>query len=109
MANAGAGVGPSDSDAIFYPADNQQMLIDSFDSIIQNVRSCKLSLKGEVDSDYDDQCKVKIDGQTVPHNTSDGWRLNNGNEIEFLGSSCESILTDASGVEVKCPCDAIVV
>ena len=109
MANAGQGVLTGDPDAEYYQAMNQAALEDAFDDIINGIRSCVLSLNGQVVSGMEDQCVVEVDGSPVTYDDPNGWQLNDPSEIELLGTSCEAIQEGQVAVNVSCPCDALVI
>jgi hypothetical protein len=110
MANAGTGL-PLDGsmgDAPYFPAGNQQALVDAFETIINGVRSCVLELNGQVDPTKASEGEVTIDGVPVPFGDPDGWQLNSPTEIELLGAACEEIQMGEHVVSAKFPCGAII-
>ncbi len=117
MANAGKGLPTPAPDpctnpaecAPTYEASNKQDMIDAFYSIINGQRGCVYTLNGTVVSGMECSGVVRVNGEDIPCNDPDGWRLNNPSEIEFLGATCDIILTDPDAtIFVEFPCDAIV-
>ncbi len=109
VANAGAGlpVGGAEK-AKFYKALDPQALVDAFDAIINGVRSCVLKLNGTVDVESAAAGKVSLDGMVLGYNDANGWRLNAPDEIELLGTSCETIKNGDHLISVEFPCGIVV-
>ncbi len=110
MANAGTGkpLDGSMGNSPFYPANDQTALQMAFEDIINGVRSCILSLNGNIDPAKADQGQVELDGMPLGFNDPNGWQLNNPSEIELLGTACEAIQTGEHTVVGTFPCDAII-
>jgi hypothetical protein len=119
MANAGKGLAvpannpcdpvadPANCAKSYTPATKQEM-IDAFNEIILGTRSCVFSLDGQVIAGKECDGTVIINGQPIPCNDANGWKLNTPTEIEFVGAACETILNDPEVVvEASFPCDAI--
>jgi hypothetical protein len=109
MANAGSGlpIGGSQN-APYYLANNQQQLYDAFDTIINGVRSCVLTLNGEVDMERASEGKVFLDGSELGYEDPDGWRLNSASEIEILGSACDTIKDGDHTLTADFPCGSVI-
>ncbi|MDI1480077.1 vWA domain-containing protein [Polyangium sp. y55x31] len=109
LANAGAGlpVGGAEK-ATYYQALDPQTLIDAFDKIINGVRSCVLKLNGIVDETAAAEGEVYLDGKALPYNDMNGWRLNGPDEIELLGTSCDTIKQGDHSISVQFPCGIVV-
>jgi von Willebrand factor type A domain-containing protein len=105
MANAGQGleVGGGQN-APFYQALDQDQLYDAFDTIINGVRDCVFTLDGNVVPGYEDQGKVVLDGESLPQDDPNGWKLNSSNEIQLLGEACEKIQNGEHELDVEFPC-----
>ena len=110
MANAGTGkpIDGSQGNSPYYPAGNQQALVDAFNEIINGVRSCVLTLNGAVDPAKAGEGKVFVDGSLVPFNDPNGWKLNSPTEIELVGIACETIQTGEHTVTATFPCGAVI-
>jgi hypothetical protein len=107
MANAGVGLpldGPQD--APFWQALDAQGLADAFDTIINGVRSCVLTVDGEIDPEKACEGEVRIDGVPIPCDDPDGWRLNSPSEIELQGAACDAIQEGEHEIDATFPCDA---
>jgi hypothetical protein len=109
VANAGAGlpIGGADK-APFYKALDPQALVAAFDTIINGVRSCVLKLNGEVDAAGAASGKVSLDGMLLGYNDPNGWKLNGPDEIELLGTACETIKKGDHAISVEFPCGIVV-
>jgi hypothetical protein len=119
VANAGSGrpvpspfpcnpqMDPANCAQTYQPA-NQQALVAAFNSIISGQRTCVFTLDGAVIPGKECDGDVRVNGMLIPCNDPDGWQLNSPTEIEFLGTTCDTITNDPSvTVEASFPCDAI--
>jgi hypothetical protein len=111
MANAGAGLDPATMGAMaakyYVAADNQAALAMQLAGILGSVRNCIFHLGGTVQSGREADGVVTLDGTRLMLNDPNGFRLNNGSEIEVLGTACEKIKSDSKGLSLSFPCDAI--
>ena len=107
MANAGAGVQAGDPDAPYYQALDQQSLLDAFNEIINGDRSCQIALMDAVKPALAGECTVMVNMSEVPYDDPNGWQLNDPNEIELVGSACDSIQDGDVSVEMVCDCEAL--
>ena len=117
VANAGAGLPPPPSDpctdpmacAPTYEPASQQGLVDAFTDIINGQRTCVFTLDGQVIAGMECNGTVQVNGMTIPCNDPDGWQLNSASEIEFLGTTCDTILNDPNVmISASFPCDSII-
>jgi len=108
VANAGAGlpIGGADK-APFYQALDKAALVAAFDTIINGVRSCVLKLNGTVDAASAGEGKVFLDGSAIGYNDPNGWKLNAPDEIELVGTSCDTIKTGDHSISVEFPCGIV--
>lgn len=104
LANAGAGLPIDSSVAPFWKALSQDELYDAFTTIINGVRECVFTLDGEVNPGYEDDGTVLLDGQALPKDDPNGWKLNNNKEIQLLGEACEEIQNGDHELVVDFPC-----
>jgi hypothetical protein len=109
MANAGVGlpVGGAEK-APYYQALNQQTLIDAFNTIINGVRSCVLKLNGTVDAQSAQAGNVVLDGMKLGYDDPNGWKLNAPDEMELLGTACETIKVGDHQLSVTFPCGIVI-
>lgn len=109
VANAGAGlpIGGANK-APFYKALDPQSLVAAFDTIINGVRSCSLKLNGEIDAAGAASGKVSLDGMLLGYNDPNGWQLTAPDEIELLGTACETIKKGDHSISVEFPCGIVV-
>lgn len=109
MANAGRGLplDHSQGDAPYYPANDQQALVDAFNQIIEGVRSCVVNVNGTIDADNACEGHVYVDGVEIPCNDPNGWRLLGPSAIELVGTACESIQNGDHSVTGSFPCDVL--
>ena len=110
LANAGAGLaigGPTD--APYYEAGDPAELADAFRGIIGGVRSCTLTLDGEVAPGDWEAGDVRMDGTTVPYDATDGWTLTDGRTMELHGEACTRFLgAGAPTLTAEWPCGTII-
>lgn len=104
MANAGQGVQPGDPDAEFYQALDQAALGTAFEQILAGVRSCQLDLDNPLTPEDAANCTLLINGDPVGLDDPNGWALNDPNEVELLGSACDTLQTGTSSVQMECTC-----
>lgn len=101
LASAGQG---GDPNAAFYLALDQAALLDAFQDILAGVRTCQLDLDVPLDQADAANCTVEVNGQAVPLDDPDGWQLNDPQEIELLGGSCDALQMGTSSVQMSCTC-----
>lgn len=110
MANAGRGLpvgGPTD--APYYVADDPAELAAAFRTIIGGVRSCTLTLDGEVDPADRGLGSVRLDGEPVPYDDTDGWTMTDGHTLELRGAACAEYLgAGAPTLSAEWPCGTII-
>jgi hypothetical protein len=102
----------SSGNAPFFEADvnDRDALVSTLLNTISGVRSCVFDLKGKVQIDLTmaDQGVIEIDGQRVPFNPSDGYRLNSATQLELLGAACQQLRQPQTlRVSIDFPCQAI--
>jgi len=109
VANVGQGF-PADDPTVRYAEVNDTSAVrDAFLSIINGVRSCKLTLNGHVQAGYVDKGTVTLDGDKLTQDDPDGWKLVGDNAVELLGSSCELIKSGSHDLQVQFPCEGIII
>lgn len=107
MANAGAGVEPGDPDAVYHQALDQASLLDAFSQIIAGVRECTVELDIPLVPEAVDHCQVTINGEPVPHDEMNGWRLDGPQLVELVGEACDAIQDGEIVIEMNCDCEAV--
>lgn len=107
MANAGVGlpIGGAEN-APFWQALDAEGLADAFDTIINGVRSCVLTVEGEIDPEKACDGTVRIDGVEIPCDDPNGWTLLSPTEIELQGDACDLIQSGEHTVDATFPCEA---
>lgn len=111
VANYGKGLADPTSGgpkAKFYKSADRNALVKAFEEIINGTRSCKLGLKGKILAGYEKEGRVTINGVAKKYNDPNGWRVNNPQEIELLGTACSEIRQGNVEVKVEFDCNAIV-
>jgi hypothetical protein len=106
VADAGAGFPIGSETAEYWQALDAEGLAAAFDAIINGVRSCVLTVDGEIDPEKACEGVVLVDGVEIPCDDPDGWRLNSPTEIELQGAACETIQDGDHEVTATFPCDA---
>lgn len=91
--------------AVYFQPTDQQALQAALGTAIDGVRSCIFELKKSVRPDLANRCQVSLDGQPLAHEVD--WQLVSESELELRPSSCEALQT-ADGIDIACPCEAIV-
>lgn len=106
LANAGQGVGEGDPDAAYFVGTDTGELVSSFESIVDEVRDCRLDLDGQLYDGLQTECEVLVNGQPVAYDDADGWKTNSSTQIELVGQACEDIQGGDVDISVSCSCDA---
>jgi hypothetical protein len=107
VANAGAGVTAGQPDATYYPVQNAAQLKQAFDTIINGVISCDLSLTSNIDATQAMNGTVMVNGIPLMYGTD--WILVNGNTIRLLGQACTNLKTTPNPtVSASFPCGAVI-
>jgi len=91
---------------------DREALVQALSSVIAGVRSCTFNLAGklEIAPGAAGQGVVEIDGERIPFDPNDGYRMNSASELELRGRACEKLRSPASQrVFIDFPCEAIVV
>jgi len=113
MANAGTGVMTGQAPnctgcSPFYVANDPASLAASFNSIINGVISCDLTITGQVDPATANQGTVTLNGTMLTYGTD--WVVDpNGMTIHLLGQACTDLKSSANPVvDASFPCGTVV-
>jgi hypothetical protein len=98
---------------------NQQDLVNQIASVVAGVKSCLFDLQGELTivEGLEGEGQVFIEtvenpgGEPQPYDPTgvDGWKVNNGTQIELVGSSCDKLRSpDTIGISFGFPCEIII-
>ncbi|MES1177385.1 MAG: vWA domain-containing protein [Myxococcales bacterium] len=109
VANAGQGLAVDvDQTNRFYRANSQADLATAFDTIVNGVRSCVLTLNGTVDTASASTGSVVLDGKFLTYNDPNGWKLNSPTVLELQGTACSTIKNGDHDLKISFPCGVIV-
>ncbi|HEY6723865.1 MAG TPA: VWA domain-containing protein [Polyangiaceae bacterium] len=97
----------------------QDQLVEEIAGVIAGVKSCTFDLEGEleIDKDREDEGTVVIQTISNPTGTAqayapdggDGWKVNEGTQIELVGASCEALRDpETTGIQFGFPCGIII-
>lgn len=100
-----AGIG-SPGQPPFEPAGKDE-LVDTLRTIIGGT-TCQIALDGTVMSDQACTGSVMYNGQNLPCNDPNGWRLVDDHTLQLTGSACEAFLSTPSMVYAQFPCGVFV-
>jgi len=108
MANAGVGLAVGGTtNAPYFVANDPAELSQKIQQIINGVRSCDLTLTGQVDPSHAGDGTVTLDGVTLTYGTD--WTLVDATTIRLLGTACDTMLgADAPLVQASWPCGVAV-
>ncbi len=107
VANAGAGVTAGMPNAPYFVANNPQQLADAFNTIINGVVSCDLTIDAEVTEAQAAQGTVSLNGTNLTYGTD--WELANPTTIRLLGAACDTLKSTTNpNVTATFPCGTIV-
>jgi hypothetical protein len=87
-------------------------LVDQLTSAIAGVKSCTFDLSGkiEVDTNQLNLASVSVEGQTVPLDVTNGWRMNNSTQLELVGTACTNWRKpENTRIDFNFPCGVIIV
>jgi hypothetical protein len=109
MANAGIGlpVDGSQGNATYYPANDTSALQEAFETIINGIRPCTLTLDGMIDVTKACEGTIFLDGVPLECNGPNGWQANSPTEIELLGEACEAIQEGTHTISGDFPCGVV--
>ncbi|MEO6773684.1 MAG: vWA domain-containing protein [Kofleriaceae bacterium] len=104
MANAGAGT----TNAPYYTANDPSSLVTAFNTIINGVISCDLTINQAVDPASAPNATVTLDGANLTYGTD--WTLDpNGMIIHIVGSACDTLKnTPNAMVDATFPCGSVI-
>ena len=96
---------PAGANAQFFAPANQKALAEAFKTVIDSVRSCKVTLTGMVQLANAAQGKVTLDGEPLRYMDPNGWQMNSATELEILGDKCQDLLHKPEAVlQIAFPC-----
>jgi hypothetical protein len=104
LAVAGAG---GDEDAEAYTALDTAALESAFESIIGSVQTCDFTLQGSVEAANASRGSVLLDDAPLEYGDADGWVMLNESTVQLRGAACEAVKSNAAGITMSFPCDAI--
>jgi len=104
VANRGQG---STTDVTYYPVNNAAALAAAFQTIINGVISCDLSLTSSIDATQAMNGTLTINGVTQMYGTD--WVLVGGNIIRVQGAACNTLKGTANPtVQATFPCGSVI-
>lgn len=107
VANAGQGWQSGDPNVPYYPATNAADLQAAFQTIINGVISCDLSLTSSIDATQAMNGMLTINGQQLQYGSD--WILVNGNIIRVQGQACTNLKsTPNPNIQASFPCGSII-
>lgn len=89
---------------------DQTALVEAINRVVSSVRSCTFDLEGQIEIDLAaaNEGIVQIDGERVPYEGADGFRMNSSTQLELLGGACERLRQPGDKrVFIDFPCEAI--
>jgi hypothetical protein len=89
---------------------DQSAIVSAISNVVSSVRSCVFDLQGKlkIELEYANEGTVEIDGERVPYNTPDGFRMNSATQLELLGGACERLRKpESKRVFIDFPCESI--
>lgn len=108
MANAGTGVAAGQPNAPYYTANDPASLVSAFNTIINGVLSCDLTLSGSIDPSQAMSGQVTLNGMVLTYGTD--WTLDpNGMVIHLIGNACNTLKSSPNPtVDAAFPCGAVI-
>ena len=107
VANGGQGWQMGDPNVPYYPVANAADLQAAFQTIINGVISCDLSLTASIDATQAMNGTLTVNGQPLQYGTD--WILVGGNVIRVQGAACTSLKSSANPtISASFPCGSII-
>ncbi len=107
VANAGQGWVAGQPNITYYPTTNAADLAAAFQTIINGVISCDLSLTSSIDDAQASSGIVVVNGVTLMYGVD--WILVNGNTIRVQGAACAQLKTTQNPmVSATFPCGSVI-
>lgn len=107
VANAGQGWVAGQPNITYYPTTNAADLAAAFQTIINGVISCDLSLTSTIDDAQASSGTVVVNGVTLMYGVD--WILVNGNTIRVQGAACAQLKTTQNPmVSATFPCGSVI-
>lgn len=107
MANAGQGHVPGQPNVTYYPVTNAAQLAAAFQTIINGVISCDLSLTSSIDATQAMNGTLTING--VQQMYGSDWVLVGGNVIRVQGAACNTLKGSPNPtVQATFPCGSVI-
>ncbi|HEY4105748.1 MAG TPA: VWA domain-containing protein [Polyangiaceae bacterium] len=90
---------------------DQDALTTQLRTVLAGVKSCLFDLsKFTIDLNGLDQASVLVQGQTVPLDSTNGWRMNSESQLELVGSACTNWQQPQNTkIDFNFPCDIVTV
>lgn len=93
-----------------FSPENKDDLVDVLRQIVGGAIGCKVKLNGRVTPGQECRGTVKLNGEKLPCNTPDGWKLVSDSEIELQGKACTKFMKDAnSELSAAFPCEIFII
>lgn len=107
VANAGQGWMNGQPNVTYYPVTNAAQLEAAFQTIINGVISCDLSLTATIDDAQAMNGTVVVNGVTLTYGSD--WTLVGGNVIRLVGQACTDLKNSANPiVSAQFPCGSVI-
>jgi hypothetical protein len=107
QALADAGAGAQAGGGKLYLATDREQLTKDLTALIGGLLPCSFDLDVALTNPAQDAPKgvVTLNGAPVPFDDPDGWKLVDGDTIEFVGKACTDLRAGAADVKASFPCD----
>ena len=93
----------------YFTAGDEDELTEAFTAIIGGLRSCSFAIEGEIDPEAAGGGHVFLNGEEVPYDEENGWRVVDERTLELVGAACEEFrFTLAVELTATFPCGAVV-
>jgi hypothetical protein len=93
-------------------ATNQAALRDQIATLVSGIKSCVFDLSGQIEVDVNqlNLAQVSVQGQEVPLDPANGWRMNNSTQLELVGSACANWRKpEITQIDFNFPCGIIII
>lgn len=93
-------------------ATNEAALRDQIAQLVSGIKSCVFDLGGQIEVDLNQLtlAHVSVQGQDVPLDSMNGWRMNNSTQLELVGSACDTWRKpETTTIDFNFPCGIIII
>ena len=109
MANIGVGEDPMTGSAMPYIPTTPDELVKDLEDLIGGAIGCDLILNGEVEKGLHCSGEVSLNGELLPCDDKNGWKMAKPNVVRLKGKACETFQSTVdSELDATFPCSVFI-